>query len=330
MNETFKKSPPQNSVDSPSAISSPGSASGPTPCDPPAGRIQSASGRDRARASRFLFQELEKPHRMNVTCGPSGSLSSESQALSLSLANRLRVTTDLLGSTLFRLIWKTRVTPAGRLIPALRASARRKSPSDCTSWPRPKVATGDYQYANGNHEKMVLNLSGAAQLASGPRPKTPTGGAESAERKQELGRTESGGGDLQAVSLLAQWARPSARDWKDTPGMATHATNPDGSERTRVDQLARQANLATWARPRAEDSQCAGGHRGTMDSVHSQAQLTDSGPMPSGSPAGTEKRAQLNPAHSRWLMGLPPVWDDCAVTAMPLSRRKPSNSSKRT
>lgn len=29
-----------------------------------------------------------------------------------------------------------------------------------------------------------------------PTPRTPTGGAESAERKQELGRTESGGGDL--------------------------------------------------------------------------------------------------------------------------------------
>lgn len=32
---------------------------------------------------------------------------------------------------------------------------------------------------------------------------------------------------------------PSARDWKDTPGMAKTATNPDGSERKRNDQLAR-------------------------------------------------------------------------------------------
>jgi len=39
----------------------------------------------------------------------------------------------------------------------------------------------------------------------------------------------------------ASWITPSARDWKDSPGMATTGTNPDGTTRSRMDQLPRQA-----------------------------------------------------------------------------------------
>lgn len=49
--------------------------------------------------------------------------------------------------------------------------------------------------------------------------------------------------------------------------------------------------------------------------------ITASGQMLTGSDAVMENSGQLNPAHSRWLMGYPPEWDDCAVMAMPSSRK---------
>lgn len=65
-------------------------------------------------------------------------------------------------------------------------------------------------------------------------------------------------GDKGSGSTQKGWVTPSARDWKDTAGMATEATNPDGSKRNRIDQLPREAAQAGWNTPRATDGKNGG------------------------------------------------------------------------
>ena len=61
---------------------------------------------------------------------PTHTISSNSAALQSALASKLQAMMDSAGSTLFNLTLKERITPAGRKIPALRASVRRISASE--------------------------------------------------------------------------------------------------------------------------------------------------------------------------------------------------------
>lgn len=265
--------------DSPGATSSPASASGTTPSSSPAGPSTSRSGPEAARAPASPSRAKEKGLQTLVTSGRYGSASSASAALEQSLASRLMERLDTAGSTLFLQTWKRKATPLRRRYWAHTASARPTGGKDCTS------------------EEPVAS----SQLSAVPTPD-----AHPDLPNSSINRGASHGGKRPRMSPcglgptveLAAITTPSARDWKDTAGMSESGEDPDGSTRSRLDQLPRQAQLAA------------------------------SGPIATGGTAGTGNIGQLDPAYPRWLMGLPPVWCACAVTAMQ-SRRKPRRPSSK-
>jgi len=274
--DRYRMSHQMNLLSIGSATSLLGSQDGLTLSDSQSGPQIERSGPDHALASPSQQQGNASLTTIPGISGRLGSSSSRSAALTLSLANRLRVVTDSLGSTLFRLTWSQRVTPSGRSIFALRASAHRTSGNGSTSAPWQTPQTHDVT-TRGNtgadHHYSPHDLSNQAQL-------------------------------------VASWATPRG---EDSECAGSHRGTPDG--------LHSQANLAAW--PTASSRDVKGGYQGgrmrdgklSLDTLDVVAQLTASGPMPNGSHVGTEKRGQLNPAHSRWLQGLPPEWCLAAVTA---------------
>ena len=117
-----------------------------------------------------------------------------------------------------------------------------------------------------------MNIQTAAMMSGWPTPVANT---------KDQPETKRGLENLSGLVKMAGWVTPTSRDWKDSAGMTAQR---DGKER--LDQLPRQAFTCGPLR------------------------LTVFGEMRTGSFVEMENGVQLNPAHSRWLMGLPYAWDE--------------------
>lgn len=264
--------------------------------------MTSSSGQAAARASLSPRQAKAQGLLTSDTSGLHGTGSSKSRALQSSLASRLQAETQSLGSTLFRLTWKTWVLPSGRMLVRQRASVPRTSgtaPTGAGSWPTP--TTRDWKDGANPNVDVPLNalLGRVVWLAGWP---TPMAGTPAQNGNNAAGNTDSSRRTVE----LAHWPTPTARDH-----FPAHSAEYIAAKKAQGHGMANLNDVA-------------------FHQSQGPARFTASGQLLTGSVAGMESGGPLNPAHSRWLMGYPTEWCACAPTATRSTRTKGPRSSGRS
>ena len=273
-----------------SATSSRALADGALRFGSPAGQTTDLFGPVPVLANLSARQAKELGLLTSGTYGPRSTTSSASAGLQGSLASKLQALTASAGSTLYALTWKERATPSGLRICALRASVPRKSGSDSTGWPTPDTNQrgGPQDPAKRKAGGHSVNLQDAATLCGWPTTTSTDALRSPAPDFTTPNLT------LNHAAVLAGW--PTAR-----------SADAEKNVRTLLREIERKGSPQDLAQAAA---------------ICGPARRTATGEMLTGSSAGMESGGRLAPSHSRWLMGLPRAWDECAPGSLPKSRKK--------
>ena len=304
------------SEDTHNAISLRGSVVGLVLSDLLDGATTDQFGQVVALASHFLPPEKEKVKPTSAIYGRSGSISSASANLQLSLESKLQQRLPTVGWTASMMIWKKKVTPAGRQICQLAVSVPRIKEKGFGLWQSPT--------AKGNNDSpSMARWPGSVAAAVWPTPQARDYRSGGADRAQDPDRSNN-------LNDYALWATPNTMD--TLPPRSQEAKdrqfNTSRKGRTAPANLREQVLPSMW--PTASSRDHKGGYIGgrirkgkiSMDTLDVAAQAACG-----GSNALTEKQGQLNPAFVCWLMGYPTVWESCADTVTPLSRASQQNLS---
>ena len=198
--------------------------------------------------NHFQPQESSKAKPTRATSGRKCEESFEKHAPAGSLP---KMFADILASVSTPLPhnWKMTASPSGRLLFQLAPLGLRTNAKESGLWHTPRALMIEESVERFTERMGDRKGNSAPNLAVQVKHPTlwPTPHANCSTGAGTQGR--QGGMNLQTAAKL--WPTASARDWKDTPGMATKGVNPDGTIRNRTDQLARAVYAEQWPTPTA-------------------------------------------------------------------------------